>query len=229
MFTPKSDGWSSIVSAIERSFDEYGVSPKGLGWPNAADLEARFATLLSIVDGAPAEPRPVVLDVGCGPGLLLDYLLATRRLDAVEYHGVDLSAMMVQAAQLRWPSEDFATRDIVAEPVPDQSVDFVIMNGVLNVKLELPQDAMVGMAQALILAAFKAARVGVAFNVMSRHVDWERPDLFHWGFDELAAFLKARVSRHYAFRADYGLYEYAAFVWREPRRPPAVTNAWWER
>ena len=68
--------------------------------------------------------------------------------------------------------------------------------------------------------------IGIAVAFMSRHVDWERPELFHWGFDELSAFLCERVSRHYAFRSDYGLYEYTTFVWRTPRRPPALPNDW---
>jgi SAM-dependent methyltransferase len=221
--------WSDLVSHYERCFKRHGVSPKGVHWPNGPDLETRFATLLSVLDDTPPEPRPVLLDVGCGPGLLLDYLRAIERLDAVEYHGLDLSLVMVEAARRRWPGKDFSARDMVAEPLPDRSVDVVIMNGVLTEKLALSHEAMVGLAQTLILAAFRTARVGVAFNVMSGHVDWERPDLFHWGFDELAAFLKAHVSRHYAFRADYGLYEYAAFVWREPRRTRAVSNIWWER
>ena len=61
---------------------------------------------------------------------------------------------------------------------------------------------------------YPLARRGIAFNVMSKHVDWERDDLFHLPFDVLAAFLRAEISRHYQFRADYGLYEYTAYVYR---------------
>jgi hypothetical protein len=50
---------------------------------------------------------------------------------------------------------------------------------------------------------------------MSKHVDWERDDLFHLPYDPLAAFLKAEISRHFVFRADYGLYEFTTFVYRE--------------
>jgi hypothetical protein len=65
---------------------------------------------------------------------------------------------------------------------------------------------------------------------MSRHVDWERDDLFHWGFDEVAAFLIRDVSRHYSFRADYGLFEFTTFVWRSPQRPiPCKIEQWWKR
>ena len=221
--------WSTLVSHYERCLDRHGATPGGVDWPNAVDLEARFATLLSVLDGTAPGSRPAVLDLGCGPGLMLDYLRETRRLDDLEYRGIDLSPAMVKAARARWPDKDLSCRDVIEEPLPEQSVDFVIMNGVLTEKQTLSHDTMVDMAQTLVAAAFKSARVGIAFNAMSRHVDWERPELFHWGFDDISAFLCERVSRHFSFRADYGLYEYSAFVWRMPRRPLALAEGWWKR
>lgn len=220
------DPWSALVTHYERCLERYGPTPKGVDWPNVPDLEVRFDTLLAVLDGAAAEPRPVLLDLGCGPGLLLDYLRATGRLETVEYRGIDLSPAMVGAARARWPDHDISCRDIVADPLPEQSVDYVIMNGVLTEKQTLSQDVMIGIAEELIVAAFTAARVGIAFNAMSRHVDWQRPELFHWGFDELGGFLGERVSRHYTFRLDYGLYEHTTFVWRAPRRPPPLPPGW---
>ena len=92
------------------------------------------------------------------------------------YHGIDLSPAMVAAARARWPDRDISCRDIVQNPLPDQSVDYVIMNGVLTEKRTLSHEVMAGIAKELIVAAFSAARVGIAFNAMSRHVDWQRPD-----------------------------------------------------
>ena len=220
------DDWSALVTHYERCLERHGATPEGVDWPNAADLAVRFDILLGLLDGASAEPRPVVLDLGCGPGLLLDYLRATGRLETVEYRGIDLSPAMVVAARARWPDRDISCRDVVKNPLPEQSVDYVIMNGVLTEKQTLSHEVMTALAKELIVAAFAAARVGIAFNAMSRHVDWQRPELFHWGFDELAAFLRERVSRHYAFRSDYGLYEHTTFVWRAPRRPPALPHGW---
>jgi hypothetical protein len=137
---------------------------------------------------------------------------------------------MVAAAQARWPGVAFEARDIIADPLQSGSVDVVVMNGVLTERRGIPRERMVEMAEAIVTAAFRAARHGVVFNAMSKHVDWEREDLFHWGFDEVAAFLTRDVSRHIAIRADYGLYEFSAFAWRRPRRPePCADERWWER
>ncbi len=74
---------------------------------------------------------------------------------------------------------------------------------------------MFGYFQEVLLAVFPKAIVGVAFNVHSKHVDWERDDLFHLPFDSLAAFLKKMVSKDFVFRNDYGLYDYTTYVFRQ--------------
>jgi cytochrome c oxidase subunit IV len=91
------------------------------------------------------------------------------------------------------------------------------MNGVLTERRGVSYEDMQQYMQRMLLRVFPVARVGLAFNVMSKHVDWERDDLFHVPFDLLADFLKRSVSRHFQFRADYGLYEYTIYVYREPR------------
>ena len=184
---------------------------------------------LGVLDAVPRQAGlPSLLDLGCGPGLLLNYLTATGRVDAVEYRGIDISPAMIELGRRRWPGKAFQVRDILADPLPPESVDVVLMNGVLTERQGIPRERMVIMAESLLTAAFQAARYGIAFNAMSRHVDWEREDLFHWGFDEVAAFLKRNLTRHFSFRADYGLFEFTAFAWRRPRRLEFSAGAdWW--
>ncbi len=225
------DDWLPLRAHYERCLERAGATPEGVDWPNARDLEARFAVQLGVLSAVPSgtEP-PLLLDLGCGPGLLLDYLGAAGRGDAVRYRGIDISPAMAAAARARWPDHSFEARDIVADPLPPESVDVVVMNGVLTERRGIPRDRMAAMAEGIVAAAFRSARYGIAFNAMSRHVDWEREDLFHWGFDEVAAFLKRDVTRHVAFRADYALYEFTAFAWRKHQRPaPFAQEDWWRR
>lgn len=220
-------GWDELVRHYNSCLEQYGATPRGADWPNGADLAVRFEVMLTALDAAGAQPS--VLDLGCGPGLLLDYLSAMRRLDAVSYRGIDLSRAMIESARERWPDHEFECRDIIETPLADQSVDVVIINGVLTERLGLSVQKITALAQALVAAAFRTARVGIAFNVMNAHVDWQREDLFHWPFDPVAAFLRSKITPHYAFRADYGLYEYACFAWRQPRRAVGPAGNWWSR
>ncbi|MBN2973392.1 class I SAM-dependent methyltransferase [Roseomonas aeriglobus] len=213
---------TSLIAHYEKCLARFGADHRGVDWPNAADLAVRFDVMLSIIDVPPSGPAvPSVLDLGCGPGLILDHIARTPGRPTIDYHGIDLSEHMVDAARNRWPDARFDVRDVIADPLPPLSVDYVIINGVLTLKTTLSRDAMIDFAKKLIRAAFAAARIGVVFNVMSRHVDWERDDLFHWSFDEVASFLTADVTRHIAFRSDYGLYELSAFAYRAPRRGAA--------
>lgn len=219
-------GWHVLVEHYEQCLRKHGATPAGADWPNGADLATRFGIMLEPL--AEAGERPQLLDLGCGPGLLLDFLAATGAADRISYHGIDLSSRMIEVARQRWPRHEFSCRDIIAAPLPEQSVDVVIMNGVLTERVALNVTAMAALAEALIAAAFRVARVGIAFNVMNAHVDWQRDDLFHWPFDALAGFLHRHVSRYYELQAGYGLYEYTCIVRRQPRRPagPSATK-WW--
>ena len=66
----------------------------------------------------------------------------------------------------------------------------------------------------LLRLAFTHCQQGMVFNVMSVHVDWQREDLFHVPFDQMADLLQANLNRNYVFRADYGLYEYTVYVYK---------------
>ena len=44
---------------------------------------------------------------------------------------------------------------------------------------------------------FPLAKRGIAFNVMSKQVDWERNDLFHLSLDEMSSFVTKHLSRHF--------------------------------
>ncbi len=203
-----------LAAHYEACFREHGRTPRGVDWPNAADLATRFEVMLGVID--PALARPQLVDLGCGPGLLLDHLQATGRLDRIDYTGIELSEPMLAAARAHWPDRRFLRRDILADPLEPLSCDYVFLNGVLTEKRSASKADMAAYATELLAAAFAAARRGIAFNVMSTLVDWQRDDLFHWGVDEMMQALAPRLSRHIAVRADYGLYEYTAYVRRQP-------------
>jgi hypothetical protein len=88
------------------------------------------------------------------------------------------------------------------------------MNGVFTEKRGLTFDEMFAYFERTLSAVFAKAEMGVAFNVMSKHVDWERDDLFHLPFDTLARFLIESLTRNFVIRSDYGLYEYTTYVYR---------------
>jgi SAM-dependent methyltransferase len=209
--------YRQIMEHYEQRLAEHGATAKGMDWPNEADLRTRFGVMLALMEKEPA-PSVDLLDLGCGVGLLCDYLKQQGIASRYRYQGIDLSAKMVEAAKRLHPASKFEARDILEHPLPPQSVDYVVMNGLLTERAGLEQQAMERFAQAMVESAYAACRRGIAFNAMSIHVDWTREDLFHWPLDSVAAFLREKCTRHVVIRADYGLYEYTAYAFREPRR-----------
>jgi SAM-dependent methyltransferase len=208
-------GYHSIIEHYEQCLAEHGDSHLGVDWPNAEDAETRYRVMLDLV--RPPYGHPVtLLDFGCGAAHLVDYLARHGRTD-ISYIGVDASLQFIELSQRKFPRSSFHCIDVLASDTPLPESDYIVMNGVLTEKRGLSFEEMFAYMSRLLPRVFCSARVGLAFNVMSHHVDWERDDLFHVPFDVLAAFLKANLSRHFTFRADYGLYEYTAYVYREPR------------
>jgi SAM-dependent methyltransferase len=207
-----------LIATFEERLRRFGPTPKGL-WADKnsnENLVRRFDALLGTIGASNACS---LLDLGCGPGLALAYMEARGMLERIRYHGIDLSPLMIDHARQEWPQYSFEHRDITAHPLPPLAYDYTMINGVFTGKFALPYEEMEAFVTSLLHAAWHATQHALAFNVMSVHVDWERPYLFHWPVDAALSFCKTHLSRHVVVRADYGLYEYAVQVYRTPRSP----------
>src|SRR6186713_692619 len=118
------------------ALNEHGVTPAGVLWPNAPDLATRYEVLLSPIDFQKYSPfgRVKLLDLGCGPGLLLDYLAENRLIDVVDYHGVDVLAATMEPGRGRWPLHRFELRDVRDNPFADAVFDFCIVCGTFTAR-----------------------------------------------------------------------------------------------
>jgi SAM-dependent methyltransferase len=202
----------TLVSHYEACFARHGDCHLGVDWPNATDAVTRYQVMLDVVRDCPG--RNLVLDFGCGLGHLYTYIDASRG-KRIDYLGLDMSPRFIEACKKKFPGVSFYCLDALACPDEVPDCDYAILNGVLTEKQDLSFDEMWDYARRLLQVVFAKARKGMAFNMMSKHVDWERGDLFHMPFDLLASHLKTSVSRHFAFRADYGLYEFTTYVYRQ--------------
>jgi SAM-dependent methyltransferase len=204
--------YHQIVAHYESCLARFGDSYRGVDWPNPVDAQTRYRVMMDVVRSNDRWPVKV-LDFGCGAAHLLDYLCSLGRND-IEYIGLDISASFVELSQHKYPQVQFLCADVLQDRVRLPEADYVIMNGVFTEKRTLTFAEMFDYFREVLTRVFPIARRGIAFNVMSKHVDWEREDLFHVPFDLLASFLRAEISRNFLFRADYGLYEYTTYVYR---------------
>lgn len=207
----KNKEYLSLVSHYEACLEKHGDSHLGVDWPNKEDAETRYNLMLGVIRNTTEDVR--LLDFGCGASHLYDHILR-RNLNAIRYSGLDVSEKFIALSRRKYPSNDYYCLDILDDPSGLPEFDYIVMNGVFTEKRGLAFGAMFEFLRDCVSAAYGKARAGLAFNVMSKQVDWERPDLFYLSFDVLAEFLAKKVSRHFVIRNDYGLYEYTVYVYR---------------
>jgi hypothetical protein len=204
--------YAKIVSHYEDRLDKYGDSHLGVDWPNQADALTRYQVMLDVIRETNSS-KITLLDFGCGASHLYDYILANK-ISHIDYAGLDISEKFIQLSKKKHPQISYYCLDILQPNIELPKFDYVVLNGVFTEKRELSHGEMWEYVKQMILRVFQVAQKGIAFNVMSSYVDWERDDLFHLSIDKLADFLVKEVSRDFIIRNDYRLYEYTTYVYR---------------
>ncbi|MBL4810822.1 MAG: class I SAM-dependent methyltransferase [Rhodobacteraceae bacterium] len=203
---------AGIGAYYDQLLATHGDTALGAGWPNEADRQLRFGVMRDL--GWQGAPLRSVCDLACGTGAFLRYLQAQGAVPET-YLGIDLSQAAIDIAQKAHPKADFICADILSAP-PAQRFDYVIANGLFTVRDTVNEADMWAFMTEMATAMWAMADKGIAFNLMSAVVDWQRDDLFHVEIDRLLGFLYPLAGRHVVIRADYGLYEYTVYVYRAP-------------
>lgn len=206
-----------LVRFYEAALARYGPeTPRGVGWFRD-DADTRYRAMLGVV--RPHTETVTLLDFGCGLSHLYDYMLRNG-VTSVRYAGLDVSPRFIALAREKHPGVTYYLADVLDEGADHlPSFDYVVLNGLFTYKGGLTYAEMVEFLEALIPKVFELASIGIAFNVTTAQVEWTRDDLFHLPVDALLDFLSRHVSRHVVIRHDYGLFEYTAYVYKDPSDP----------
>lgn len=204
-----------ISASCEEDLATHGDTFRGVGYTKSADeARQRYALMLDVV--RETDEPCTLLDFGCGLAHLYDYLREQPAYTGVHYTGLDLSPKYLDVARRRLPGVELLELDVLDSDAALAQFDYIIMNGVFNYRGSADHAAMVAYWQRLVSVMFRHCRRGLAFNVMSRLVDWQRSDLFHLPFDTMAEFVGRSLSPHFVVRHDYGAREYTTYVYRTP-------------
>lgn len=205
--------YKSIIAHYEACLEKYGDSHRGVDWPREVDAATRYDIMLEIIKNTGQKFK--LLDFGCGASHLFRHILECGGPN-IDYTGLDLSEKFIALCRQKYPKNTYICMDVLEDHGGLLEFDYILMNGVFTEKCSLAFDEMFQYFKEIIRIVYSRARYGVAFNVMSKQVDWERKDLFHLPLDLLSKFLTDEISRHFVIRNDYGLYEYTAYVYRHP-------------
>jgi len=201
-----------IAEHYESCLETHGDNNLGVGWPRMNDVQLRHRVMLEVIRSkGPVE----LLDFGCGLSHLWEYICEAG-LKNIRYSGVDISEKFIQKSAEKFPDNSYFCLDVLKEPEKLPTTDYIVANGVFTQKCNLSYDEMWHFFSETIVTLFQKSKKGIAFNVMSKQVDWEKDGAFHVSFNDLSELLTKRLSRYFHFRHDYGLYEYTTYVYKEP-------------
>ena len=117
--------FKTVSSYYSEKLLKYGATSKGVDWNDKMSHFLRFEQL-DIYSNI--NKRFSILDYGCGFGSLIEYL-NDKKYD-FDYFGYDISDEMVKQARTNFPNQMFDTI------IEKRKFDFVIANGIFNVKLK---------------------------------------------------------------------------------------------
>ena len=201
-----------IIEHYEKCLDKHGDNHLGMDWPNLDDVHKRYQIMLDIIRFQKGKKAvTTLLDFGCGTAHLLEFMEANN-YDDITYTGLDISQKSIDIAVSKYPEVNFYCMDILNGTLDLKNFDFIVMNGVFTEKRDLSFEDMWTYFTVLIKAVFEKCDKGIAFNVMSKSVDWERTDLFHVSLEKMSEFLCNDITRNFVVRNDYGLYEYTVYI-----------------
>ncbi|HMJ67946.1 MAG TPA: class I SAM-dependent methyltransferase [Cyclobacteriaceae bacterium] len=205
--------YKDIVNHYEACLEKHGDSHLGVDWPKAEDVDKRYRVMIDVIHVNHDTEKVSLLDFGCGAAHLLEYILKNQ-VRNIDYSGLDISPKFVALSKSKFPDVSFYTGDALDNNFEMPAADYIVLNGVFTEKRELSFDDMWSYFTSVITRLYKTCNKGIAFNVMSKNVEWERDDLFHVPIDLLSAFLCKNLTRDFVIRNDYGLYEYTVYVYK---------------
>lgn len=211
--------YDSIIKHYEKCFDTYGDSAKGVDWTKEEQVDIRYKTMLELISFREKTFEGIngtsVLDYGCGLSHLYEYMLK-ENINFVDYTGLEISEKFYNESKKKYPQNKYILGDIlVDESVIQREYDYILMNGVFTEKRDLSYDEMFKYFEIMISKVYAYCKKGLAFNVMSKQVDWELDYLFHVPMDDMANFLTKKITRDFIIRNDYGLYEYTIYLYKQ--------------
>ena len=207
-----SDVSQKLKDHYAAAFHAHGATSRGVDWgSDEARLALRYEKMLAVMADE-AKSSPSILDVGCGFGGLLAY--AQSKGIELDYTGIDVANNMIDWAGKNFPGANFICGDVLDVDF-GRRFDYVVCNGVLTQKLDVPGLIMDQFANRLIKQMYSLCNRGVAFNVMTTKVNFFSNNLYYRNPAELFSWCIGEITPFIKIDHAYPLYEYTTYLYRD--------------
>ncbi len=212
MSDPKNNPTRPNQERIYRElFEKHKGTTMAVSSESPAHKRMRFERIAGIFAN---DDNFTVHDVGMGIADLNAYLVETLPGKKFTYSGTEILPEYVEAARERFPDLEFMLRD-VAETVPTDRHDWVVMSGVFHQRRESSIREWEAFAEHILSHSFQMANKGIAFNFISPFVDFYQTQVYYSNLPKLINFINDKLSRFFEIRHDYALFEFTVYVYKE--------------
>jgi len=203
--------FNNIVKHYEECLDKYGDNHLGVNWNSEESANIRYQIMIELIKCGDNK-NISLLDFGCGTSALYSYIVE-KKIKNIKYYGLDISKKFIELSRQKFSQNNYYCLDILKDNF-DNSFDYIICNGVFTCKHDLSFENMLSLWEETLVKLFEKADIGIAFNVMSKYVDWENKSLFHLPIDYMLDFVTKNLSRNFIIRSDYKLFEYTTYIYK---------------
>lgn len=204
----------NIKSLYQNLFNTFGVSPEAVKARDSAQQEMRFHHLLSVSD---LNEEDSVLDIGCGSGEFLTYLRSSNYKG--DYCGVDFIKNFIDHNIKKFNHDSnasFLEKNILVDEF-ESNYDWVFLSGVFN---DIRDDSDTFFFK-IIKKMYDTANKGIAFNSLSKYVDYEDESLYYTYPDKTLKYCIENLSKYTILKTNYQLkentipFEYSVSVFKK--------------
>ena len=185
---------SGVIRAYTDAIGRHGATPQGVFWNSAKSQNARFAALMAMIRAHRAETvggtrPPLIADIGCGYGALLDYIDTQPALAGWGYRGIDVTPAMVEACTQRFPERAAC---FTTGKAPPAAVDYCLVSGTFNLRLINDADRWQRYILESLTPCWHASRRGIALNLLCADKALIRNNIYYASRDGIIAALQQR-------------------------------------
>ncbi len=180
-----------VATIFTQGIRAFGVHHKALAWYDAERMLRRFQIFAGLIAHIPEE-RPIsVNDHGCGYGALFETLRDYPAMRRGSYHGTDISADMVRAAQkhIRDPRASFEVSHVAT-----READYSFVSGTYNMKMHADEGEWVEMVKHNIKDLWSKTRVALGFNMLSTKSPYRESTLCYFDPVDILTFCQRELS-----------------------------------
>jgi SAM-dependent methyltransferase len=203
---------NNLKEYYQNLYKQNGDSPKSVQHRSKLDQYKRFQILTSHI-----KRDQSVVDLGCGLGDLLTYL--RKNGFTGHYLGLDLVPEFISLAHTKFngdPKAKFKEFNGDYDQIEDK-YDYSVISGVFNNRIKNNKKFMYDTISNL----FSNCAVGLAFNSLSVHVEYQAKDLFYSDPSSVLTYCKKNLTPFVSLKHDYIIkpngypYEYSMFLSKE--------------